>query len=86
MYIFFIIILVIYFVLIIYFNIKYPEDNWNWKNISLNKIKFPNYFMWGTATAAHQVEGQCVNNWSKFEKREVDSSIFNIKSSDQLIY
>jgi hypothetical protein len=35
-------------------------------------IYFPPDFLWGTATAAHQVEGDCKNNqWWKFEQ-EVD--------------
>ncbi len=29
---------------------------------------FPKNFLWGTATAAHQVEGQNQNNWSEWEK------------------
>ena len=29
---------------------------------------FPKDFFWGTATAAHQVEGQNKNNWSEWEK------------------
>jgi beta-glucosidase len=38
---------------------------------------FPNNFLWGTATAAHQVEGKNKNNWSEWEKtpgRIVDGS------------
>jgi beta-glucosidase len=30
---------------------------------------FPKSFLWGSATAAHQVEGNCINNnWTKWEK------------------
>ncbi len=30
---------------------------------------FPNGFLWGTATAAHQVEGKNINNWSFWEEQ-----------------
>lgn len=33
-------------------------------------LTFPDGFLWGTATAAHQVEGYCTNNdWWRFEQR-----------------
>ena len=32
------------------------------------KLKFPNGFFWGASTAAHQVEGDNHNNWTKWEK------------------
>jgi beta-glucosidase len=31
-------------------------------------LKFPDGFLWGTATAAHQVEGNCNNSWTQWEK------------------
>ena len=31
-------------------------------------LRFPSGFLWGTATAAHQVEGQLANDWSEWEK------------------
>ena len=52
-------------------HLYYPELRWNWKNINTDKIKFDSEFMWGTATAAHQVEGNCTNNWSEFEKNKL---------------
>src|SRR5256885_12850574 len=30
--------------------------------------QFPQDFLWGCATAAHQVEGQNVNDWSEWEQ------------------
>jgi flagellar basal body-associated protein FliL len=45
---------------------KYPrlhdEIRWDWKKINTSDIHFPKAFIWGTATAAHQVEGYCTNN------------------------
>ena len=34
----------------------------------MNKIKFPKNFIWGASTASHQVEGNCNNNWTNWEK------------------
>ena len=65
----------------IIFHYMYKEIRWNWKDINLNKISFPDSFMWGTATASHQVEGGCENNWSEFEKGQKDSGDPNIKDS-----
>lgn len=31
-------------------------------------LKFPDKFLWGVATSAHQVEGGCHNDWSEWEK------------------
>ncbi len=59
----------IYILLLIWFNIIYPELRWDWSSIDIKKIKFPKNFIWGTATASHQVEGNCDNNnWYKWEQ------------------
>jgi beta-glucosidase len=50
------------------------EIYWNWNEIRIDatdiatriKRHQPN-FIWGTATAAHQVEGNNTNNWSEWE-------------------
>ena len=59
----------------------FREDRWDWKNINLNDIVFPDSFIWGTATASHQVEGGCNNNWSEFEKGYKDDGEPNIKDA-----
>lgn len=35
--------------------------------ITMSKFTWPDGFLWGAATSAHQVEGNNVNNWSVFE-------------------
>jgi beta-glucosidase len=36
------------------------------------ELKFPKGFLWGAATAAHQVEGDNYNNWSVWEKENAE--------------
>ena len=36
------------------------------------KIEFPKGFLWGAATSAHQVEGENINNWSKWENENAE--------------
>lgn len=36
------------------------------------KFKFPENFLWGSATASHQVEGGNVNDWSIWEKKNAE--------------
>lgn len=44
---------------------------WDWAQINIHNLYFPPNFLWGVATAAHQVEGNCSNNeWSIWEKDE----------------
>ena len=40
----------------------------NWSDVDVESISFPPDFLWGAATAAHQVEGGLHNNWSVFEE------------------
>ena len=73
--------LTLLFFLTIFFNIRYKELRWNWSEIDINKISFPKSFIWGTATASHQVEGNCENNWSEFEKGIKSDGSPNIKDN-----
>lgn len=48
----------------------YKPLRWDWKTLDYEKPQqFPPEFLWGTATSAHQVEGNCTNNtWAAWEK------------------
>jgi beta-glucosidase len=59
-----------YFVGVLYFHFTYPQDSWNWSEIDTKQTNFPKDFIWGTATAAHQIEGDNENtNWGEWEKQ-----------------
>ena len=73
----------LYLLVILYFHFKYPEMRWDWDDISIGTMQFPSTFIWGTATAAHQVEGDCTNNWSAFEKGSKADDQPNIKDNQQ---
>ena len=75
--------IILYVSTIAYFHFSYPEMRWNWDDISTEEISFPLPFIWGTATAAHQVEGNCTNNWSEFEKSSNEYGQPNIKNAQQ---
>ncbi len=64
---------IIYLGLLLYFRTKDPIIKWNWRKINTSEINFPKDFMWGVATAAHQVEGghQDINNWGWWEKQSL---------------
>ena len=47
---------------------RHPEPHYDWSRIDLGDVAFPSDFLWGTATAAHQIEGGLTNNWSAFEE------------------
>ena len=49
---------------------EHPEPIWDWDALEpeLDGVVFPADFQWGTATAAHQVEGgHDSNNWAAWE-------------------
>ena len=47
------------------------EEHRNWSDVDYTKLlngqAFPPNFMWGVATASHQIEGGNTNNWTRFE-------------------
>ena len=55
--------------LITYRRRVFPEPHYNWNEIDTTDLSFPEGFIWGTATAAHQIEGNQSNNWTDFEER-----------------
>ncbi len=49
-------------------HLRFPELRWDWSSIDTGDVEFPANFVWGTATAAHQVEGDMpANNWTWWE-------------------
>ena len=78
--VFIILFLTLFILLPVYYHFRYPELRWDWDSIDVDDINFPRSFMWGTATAAHQVEGNCHNNWSEFEKGLKKDKTPNIKN------
>ncbi len=73
--------IILYVIISAYFHFTFPEMRWDWDNIKAEKMSFPISFIWGTATAAHQVEGNCINNWSEFEKGSKVDGKPNIKDN-----
>lgn len=51
----------------------WTEEHRQWDTVDYSSLKdgsaFPKEFMWGVATASHQIEGGNTNNWSAFEPR-----------------
>lgn len=44
------------------------ELRWDWRTAPVTKVNFPKDFLWGVVTHAHQVEGNCANNWTRWEE------------------
>jgi beta-glucosidase len=64
---------------ILYFHVTHPQTKWDWTKIDANDVSFPKDFIWGTATAAHQIEGNNENtNWGEWDK---DSTHIKDKSN-----
>ena len=62
----------------------YPDIQWDWDKIKTERVYFPNNFMWGTATAAHQVEGNNTNNnWYAWEHQKDSNGKSRIHNNDK---
>jgi beta-glucosidase len=46
------------------------------------KYKFPDGFLWGSVTSAHQVEGGLLNDWTEWEKENADRLAKEAKSKN----
>ena len=80
--IYFIYLVMFYFSIIVFLRISYPELRWNWNLEKDKKLNFPKNFFWGTATASHQVEGNCKNNnWYNWENNFNSSFVNNLNKS-----
>jgi len=63
---------------------QHPELRWDWNKIDTNDIHFPKEFLWGVATAAHQVEGNSDNNnWSAWENARDENGHPRIKNNQK---
>ncbi len=66
-----------------YLHFKHPQTKWDWSEIDTEDSEFPDDFLWGTATAAHQVEGNNENsNWAAWEKQKNENGEPRIKTGD----
>ena len=63
-----------------YLNIQHPELRWGTHHFKKKNLNFPKSFFWGTASAAHQVEGNCNNNnWFVWENSANKDGVERIK-------
>jgi beta-glucosidase len=61
--------LAVYCTTAVYLHVRYPQTRWDWSRIDTRDVSFPKDFLWGTATAAHQIEGgNGDTNWGEWEK------------------
>ena len=78
------VILLCWLTTILYFVISYPEVEWDWSMINTDDSQFPRSFAWGTATAAHQVEGNNINNnWYQWELQFDENNVSRIHNGDR---
>ncbi len=65
------VLLVAYGIAYLVLNSRDPLLLWDWSEIDTSEKYFPTGFVWGAASAAHQVEGghQNINNFGRWEKQ-----------------
>jgi beta-glucosidase len=67
-----------------YLNYTEPVLKWDWDSIDLDELSFPKGFIWGVASAAHQVEGNHTkNNWSAWEETNYPDGRPHILNSEK---
>ena len=77
------IIMSLWSITVFYLSNAHPDITWDWDSINASDINFPSNFAWGTATAAHQVEGNnSNNNWYQWEKALDENGISRIHNND----
>jgi len=66
-------------------NSRDPLLQWDWSQIDTSQKKFPKDFVWGVASAAHQVEGghQNLNNFGWWEQQTKENGESTIKNNDK---
>ena len=75
---------ILWIIPVTYLSFSNPEIEWNWESINTSDIHFPSSFAWGTATAAHQVEGNNTNNnWYQWEHSVDENNISRIHNNDK---
>ncbi len=76
-------IVLIYTIAVLYFRSHDPEIHWEWDKINTNDLNFPDGFLWGAATSAHQVDGDCTNNnWHAWEQGSFPDGCPHILNGD----
>jgi beta-glucosidase len=68
----------------VWLHLKYPEPFWDWKDIDVDAVSFPPEFLWGVATAAHQVDGDAADsNWRWWEGEKDEAGIPRIAGGQE---
>ncbi len=60
----------------LWLHLRHPVPRWDWNTIDVDDVRFTDDFLWGVASAAHQVEGGCDNNnWAWWETQSDDQGM-----------